>query len=72
MIDSAIIKNIIEKDFQKVINKVVFENENHLKDKLVKFFSISSTIIKCLPIMYFSKKEMFVSTVFIFDYWLDE
>ena len=41
MIDSAIFKNIIEKDFQKAINNVVFENENHLKDKLVKYLKLN-------------------------------
>jgi len=41
MIDSIFIKEIIENSFQKVINDVVFENENHLRDKLVKFLKLN-------------------------------
>ena len=41
MIDSIFIKEIIEKNFQKVINNVVFKNENHLKDKLVKYLKLN-------------------------------
>ena len=41
MIDSTFIKEIIERDFQKIINNVIFENENHLRDKLARFLKLN-------------------------------
>ncbi|GAG71143.1 unnamed protein product, partial [marine sediment metagenome] len=70
MIDSAIIKNIIEKDFQKVINKVVFENENHLKDKLVKFLKLNlpaNINIKSEEITKFGVLDLLVNNEFIIE-----
>ena len=70
MIDSAIIKNIIEKDFQKVINNVVFENENHLKDKLVKFLKLNLTAninVKSEEITKFGVLDILVNNEFIIE-----
>jgi len=68
MIDLAIIKNIIEKDFQKAINNIVFENENHLRDKLVKFLKLNlpaNINIKSEEITKFGVLDLLVNNEFI-------
>jgi len=70
MIDSIFIKEIIEKDFQKVINNVVFENENHLKDKLVKFLKLNlpaNINVKSEEITKFGVLDILVNNEFLIE-----
>jgi predicted transcriptional regulator of viral defense system len=70
MIDSIFIKEIIEKDFQKVINNVVFENENYLKDKLVKFLKLNlpaNINVKSEEITKFGVLDILVNNEFIIE-----
>ena len=70
MIDSIFIKEIIEKDFQKVINNVVFENENHLKDKLVKYLKLNLPVninVKSEEITKFGVLDILVNNEFIIE-----
>ena len=70
MIDTIFIKEIIEKDFQKVINNVVFENENHLKDRLAKFLKLNlpaNINIKSEEITIFGVLDILVNNEFIIE-----
>jgi predicted transcriptional regulator of viral defense system len=70
MIDSIFIKEIIEKDFQKVINNVVFENENHLKDKLVKFLKLNlpaNINVKSEEITKFGVLDILINNEFLIE-----
>jgi len=70
MIDTIFIKEIIEKDFQKVINNVVFENENHLKDRLAKFLKLNlpaNINIKSEEITKYGVLDILVNNEFIIE-----
>ena len=70
MIDTIFIKEIIEKDFQRVINNVVFENENHLKDRLTKFLKLNlpaNINIKSEEITKYGVLDILVNNEFIIE-----
>ena len=52
---STNIKNILEIEFQKANKSIYFENENHLRDKLVEFLKLN------LPLNVNVKKEVITS-----------
>ena len=70
MIDLVIIKEIIEKDFQKLINNSVFENENHLRNKLATFLKLNlpaNINIKSEEITKYGVLDILVNNEFIIE-----